>query len=87
MTTPIEPITPRPPQWSQDDLDLAVADGAHERIRQAQDAGQLNNLLTAKRPEPKRTTPRWSAPIGNTDADLHRAAQVAATFNDERNQA
>lgn len=84
MTTPTAPIPARPPQWTQADLDLAVADGAHDRIRQAQDAGQLHDLLNQRKPEPTQTTPRWSAPITNSDADLARAQRITDEFDKGR---
>lgn len=43
-----EPVDPyrRPKQWTRADLAAATARGDHERIVQAQNAGQLEDLLT-----------------------------------------
>lgn len=72
-------------QWTAADLAAAKAAGRHDLITQAHDAGQLHDLLNQQKPEPPRTTPRWSAPITNSDADLARARHTTDTFNEERN--
>lgn len=74
-------------QWTASDLAEAREAGDHARISAALDSGRLREVLNQKKPEPRRTTPRLSAPISNSDRDLERARQTIATFTDERNQA
>ncbi len=71
-------------QWTEADLAAAREAGDHQRITAAHNAGRLRNLLTQRKPEPTQTTPRWSAPITNTDADLARARHITDEFEKGR---